>query len=111
MSARRTLFRLVAPAALLLAGACTALFRADVTRFQQLPPPQGQTFAIQAADPQNQGGIEFGMYARLVAQRLGQQGYREVPAGAPASLIVSLDYGVDNGHEKVVSDYGYGGFG
>jgi len=113
MSVRRTLFCLAAPAALLLAGACTTPFRANVTRFQMMPPPQGQTFTVQAADPQNQGGIEFGMYAQLVTQRLAQQGYRPVAPGQPSTLVVALDYGIDNGHEKVTSypGFGYGGFG
>lgn len=113
MSFRRSLFRIAAPAALLLASACTTPFRANVTRFQMMPPPQGQTFAIQAANPQNEGGIEFGMYARLVTDRLAMQGYRPGAPGQPVNMIVSLDYGIDNGHEKVTTDYfgGYGGFG
>lgn len=111
MSVRRTLFRFAAPAALLLVGACSTPFRANVTRFQMMPPPQGQTFTVQAADPQNQGGIEFGMYAQLVTQRLSQQGYRPVSPGTPATLIVALDYGIDNGHEKVTTYPGFGGFG
>jgi len=112
MTIRRT-FAILAPAALLLAGGCATSFRANVTRFQTMPPPQGQTFAIQAADPQNQGGIEFGMYANLVTNRLASLGYTPVTEGQPANLVVNLDYGVDNGHEKVVSTpgFGWGGFG
>lgn len=113
MSIRRSLLRLAAPAALLAASACTTPFRADVTRFQMMPPPQGQTFAIQAADPRMQGGIEFSMYAQLVSERLAAQGYRPASEGAPATLVVSMDYGIDNGHEKTISygGLGYGGFG
>ena len=112
MSVRRSLLRLAAPAALLLAAGCSTPFRANVTRFQMMPPPQGQSFTVQASDPQNQGGIEFGMYAQLVTQRLASQGYRPVAPGQPATLVVSLDYGIDNGHEKVTTDpfgYGFGG--
>ncbi|UAK25985.1 DUF4136 domain-containing protein [Sphingomonas nostoxanthinifaciens] len=112
MSLSKTIFRIVAPASLLLVGACATSFKADVSRFQRMPPPQGQTFAIQAANPQMQGGIEFGMYAQMVATRLAQLGYTPSPDGRGASLVVSLDYGIDNGHEKVVTTPGlYGGYG
>ena len=115
MTLRRTFFRLAAPAALVLLGACTTPFRANVARFQMMPPPQGQTFAVQASDPHNQGGIEFAMYQQLVTNRLAAQGYTPVVEGSPATLIVSLDYGIDDGHEKVYSTFGglggYGGFG
>ena len=111
MSLRRTLFSLAAPAALLLVGGCAEPFRADVSRFQMMPPPQGQTFVVQASDPRMQGGIEFAQYARFVTERLAEQGYRPAAEGAPAALVVSVDYGVDNGHEKVVSTPGFGGWG
>lgn len=111
MSLRRTLLTALAPAALLLVGGCTEPFKASVSRFQALPAPQGQTFYVVAANPNLRGGIEFSAYASMVAARLSQQGYR--PASAPdgANLLVTLDYGVDNGHEKVVSTPGFGGFG
>lgn len=109
----RRLLTLATPVALLLASACTTPFRADVTRFQQMPPPQGQTFTVQPADPALQGGLEFANYARLVAERMAAQGYQPALPGTRASLVAILDYGVDNGHEKVESSpgYGFGGFG
>jgi hypothetical protein len=118
MSLRRTLLTALAPAALLLAGGCTESFKANVSRFQALPAPQGQTFYVVAANPQMRGGIEFSSYAAMVAARLTQQGYRPAASPEGVNLLVTLDYGVDNGHEKVVSDigpaygpWGYGGFG
>jgi hypothetical protein len=110
MSLRRTLLALAAPVALLSLGGCATPFRADVSRFQAMPAPEGQTFTIQAADPQMQGGLEFSQYARLVAARLAQQGYSPVQGGQ-ATLVVNLDYGIDNGHEKVVTTPGFGGYG
>jgi len=111
MSFRSTLLALAAPVALLSLGGCATPFRADVSRFQMMPAPEGQTFTIQAGDPRLQGGLEFSQYARLVAARLIQQGYHEAQGGG-ASLVVNLDYGVDNGHEKVVTTPGFGpGFG
>ncbi len=115
MSLRRSLLTMSAPLALLLVGGCAEPFRADVARFQRLPAPQGQTFYIVAADPHKLGGIEFGQYAASVAGRLTQQGYQPAASPTGASLLVTLDYGVDNGHEKIVSEpggFGYGpGFG
>jgi hypothetical protein len=112
----RRIAAVLAPAVLLTLGACATPFRADVARFQALPAPQGQSFAIEAADPRNQGGLEFSQYARLVAARLTQQGYVQAATPSAATLTVTLDYGVDNGREKVVTSpglgFGYGtGFG
>lgn len=105
----------MAGAALAL-SACATPFKADVARFQtQLPAPQGQSFSIQAANDSLDGGIEFSHYANLVAAELTRFGYREVPAGQQPELLVSLNYGVDNGRERVRSspamvDPWYGGY-
>jgi hypothetical protein len=89
----------LAPIALLALSACATPFNADVSRFQQLPAPQGQTFVIRAANPEYAGGIEFGQYAALVASELQEIGY--VPAtGSNADMTVSLDYAVDQGKER-----------
>lgn len=115
MSLSKKLFRLAAPAALLTLGACATPFRADVARFQAMPAPQGQSFVVQAADPRNTGGLEFSQYAALVTQRLATQGYRPAASPRDATFVVMLDYGVDDGKEKIVTrpglGYGYGGFG
>lgn len=118
MSVSKMFLTLAAPAALLTLSACgTTGFPAQVSRFQAMPAPQGQSFVIQAADPMDQGGLEFSQYASLVRQHLLAQGYTEAPSTQGASLIVSLDYGVDNGRTEVVSypgsysRFGYGGFG
>jgi hypothetical protein len=110
MSIRRTIVSLAAPAALLLSlGACATSFRANVSRFQQMPPPDGQSFVVQAADPRLQGGLEFQQYASMVSERLTSQGYKPADGPGRATLVVTLDYGVDNGHEKVVTSPGFGG--
>ncbi|RYF97959.1 MAG: DUF4136 domain-containing protein [Caulobacteraceae bacterium] len=106
-----------APLALLAASACTQPFKASVSRFQALPVPQGQSFAIAPADPRNEGGLEFAQYAGLVSQRLAAYGYRPVEGGGKPELIVRFDYGVDRGVQKTVSRPapggwgGYGGYG
>lgn len=95
--------KLLAPLALIALSACATPFKADVARFQAMPAPAGQTFFIQPADASNNGGLEFATYARLVAQKLEAQGYRSATDVKDASLVVSLDYGVDKGQEKVRS--------
>jgi hypothetical protein len=117
MSFSKKLLSIAAPAALLALSACATGLPTQVSRFQALPAPQGQTFVIQAADPRDQGGLEFARYADLVRRNLIAEGYREATSPASANFVVSLDYGVDNGQTKVVSrpgfggGFGYGGFG
>lgn len=111
------LMKLLVPAAMLAVAGCASNFKADVSRFSQLPAPQGETFAVVAEDPALQGGLEFATYANMVAERLQGFGYQRAASPTAASLIVRLDYGVDNGREKIRSvpgsgfGYGYGGFG
>lgn len=115
MTRFNSIVRVAAPLALLATvAACAPTFNAKVNRFQSMPAPQGQTFAIVADDPKLSGSLEFDQYARLVAQKLVAQGYQAAAPGA-ASLIVKLDYGVDDGKERtrVVpgGGFGYGGYG
>jgi Domain of unknown function (DUF4136) len=98
----RKIVLITAPLSLLALSACATPFRADVSRFQQLPPAQGQSFAIMAADPKDVGGIEFGQYAGLVASRMQALGYTPAAPGAKADLNVLFDYGVDAGKERRV---------
>jgi hypothetical protein len=117
MSLSKTLLTFAAPLALLSLGACATPFAANVARFQQMPAPQGQSFVVQAANARDEGGLEFSRYASLVSAQLTAQGYRQAANPRDASFVVMLGYGVDNGHEKIVSTpsfgygYGYGGFG
>ncbi len=101
----RTGLSVLAPLALLTLGACSTPFRADVQRFVALPDTTGQSFAVVAADPDLSGGLEFGQYAALVEQRMLDLGYRRSDDPAAAELIVSMDYDIDKGREKIVTDY------
>ena len=85
-----------------LAGCATGL-PTQVSRFQAMPAPAGQTFYVVNASGQP-GGLEFGRYAQLVSQHLVARGYR--PAGAPqlADMLVKLDYGVDEGETEYRAD-------
>lgn len=103
MSIVRKIALAAAPIALLALGGCATGLTSNVTRFQQMPAPQGQTFAVVARDPALQDSLEFAQYARLVEARLAEQGYARAESAASASLLVKLDYGVDKGREKVRS--------
>ncbi len=111
-------FRLMIVAApLLLAAGCATPFSAQVNRFQAMPVPQGQSFAVISADPARQGSLEFSQYAGLVSQRLAGFGYQPATDAASANLIVKLDYGVDAGKDRIRTvpgsgfGYGFGGWG
>lgn len=114
-SMSKTILTLAAPVALLALGGCATGFPAEVSRFQAMPVPQGQSFVIQPADPDNRGGLEFAQYADLVRRNLIAQGYTEASSPETATMIVTLGYGVDDGRERVVARpdpfaFGGGGF-
>ncbi len=98
--------------ALLLTSACASGFSADVSRFQRLPAPTGETYAIVAMGDEDTRSLEFQNYARYVAAQMNAQGYTEVSNKDDATLIVSLDYGVNDGRERIASRpgtrFGYG---
>jgi len=110
----RTLARLALPAAVALGlSACApAPFKADVSRFTvPLPAPAGQTFAVVAEDPKLAGGLEFATYANAVAGELTKLGYAQAASPESADMLVRFDYRVDNGRERVRTDYTGGGLG
>lgn len=116
MTIRLKIAAVAAPLALLTLGGCATGFPAQVSRFSAMPAPSGQSFVIEAAEADNRGGLEFSRYAEIVRQHMLAQGYREAASRGDATLIVSLDYGVDDGRDRVrvTPDpfaYGRGSFG
>jgi hypothetical protein len=87
--------------AVALSGCATGL-PTQVTRYQALPAPSGQTFYVvpESGTPT----LEFGQFASLLSRQLEAQGYR--PAGTPqaANMVVRLSYGVDQGHRVYTED-------
>ena len=113
--------RKLAAALLLGAGAlgltgCATGLSTKVSRYQSMPAPAGQTFYVVPANG-SAPDAQFNHFAAIVAQQLAAKGY--APAGAPqlATMVVRLDYGVDEGRTEYTEDpfarsiYGYGGFG
>ena len=111
MTFKRRILTVAAPLALLALGACATPFKANVSRFQAMPAPAGQSFVIQTSDAKLQGGLEFNQYAALVSQALQAKGYQPAATAQDATLVVNLDYGVDNGQTKIYSRPGTGYFG
>jgi len=112
MSFKKKMLAFAAPAALLALSACATGLPTRVQRFQAMPAPQGQSFVIQSADSSKNGGLEFSQYADLVRRHLIELGYSEAPSARDATMIVTLDYGVDDGQQRVVArpdPFGYGG--
>src|SRR5437899_12474108 len=92
-------------AAAITLSACATTLNTRVTRYQAMPAPQGQSFAVVPEGPMaTKGGLEFQRYAGIVAQQLQARGY--VPAADPASanMVVELGYGVDHGQVRYPSD-------
>jgi hypothetical protein len=104
MSLSRKFLALAAPVALLSLSACVAGLPTQVSRFQAMPAPQGQSFVIIPVDEENRGGLEFSQYADLVRRHLEAQGYRAAGSRQEASFVVQLDYGVDQGRQEVQVD-------
>src|SRR3546814_11774706 len=104
MSLSKKILALAAPAALLALSACATGFPAQVSRFQAMPAPQGQSFVIQAADPEDRGGLEFSQYADLVRRNLIAEGYSQAPSPEAATLVVTLEIGRASCRARVCQD-------
>jgi hypothetical protein len=101
--------------ALALSG-CATGFPAQVSRYQAMPAPQGQSFFVVPADNRNAGGLEFSRFAGLVGQAMQAQGYAAAASPQQATMIVRVGYGVDEGETEITRDpfrpgYGAGYYG
>ena len=85
-------------------SACATGFPAQVSRYQAMPAPQGQTFFIFAADPAEQNTLEFQRFGAQVASAMQAYGYQPASSPDSATMIVRMDYGVDEGRTVLVRD-------
>ena len=89
---------------------CTG-FPARVSRYNAMPAAAGQSFFVVPANPANSGGLEFTRYGSLVANAMQAQGYAPAASASSATMLVRVDYGVDEGTAEVrsyPSTMGYG---
>jgi hypothetical protein len=93
-------------------SACAQNLHTEVTRYQAMPAPAGQTFVVVPdGGMASNGGLEFQRYAAFVAQQLEARGYRPAASTQSANMIVALGYGVDQGQVRYQSDpFGYDPF-
>jgi hypothetical protein len=93
-------------------SACATGLRTQVSRFQAMPAPQGQSFIVVPANPADMGGLEFSRYAELVAQQMQAQGFARAASINQATMVVQVGYDVGDAQTEIVSDpfpnYGYG---
>lgn len=107
--AGRALRLLLPMALLLLVAACATPFRADVTRFQTLPAPSGQTIAIEPIDGELPGSLEFRTYAAVLQQQLATAGFTVVPDRGSAALVARFGFGLGAPRERIETTPGWGG--
>ena len=63
-------------------SACANTLRTEVSRYQAMPAPQGQTFFVVPGEGMAaNGGLEFQHYAGIIAEQLQARGY--APATTP----------------------------
>lgn len=93
-------------------SACAAGLNTEVTRYQAMPSPQGQSFTVVPGEGMaKMGGLEFQRYAGIVAQQLAARGFQAAPDPKAATMIVQLGYTVDHGHQVIDPDPFAGPFG
>jgi hypothetical protein len=98
-------------------SACATGLRTQVSRYQAMPAPQGESFVVVPQNPSDMGGLEFSRYAALVTQQMQAHGY--VPAASinQATMVVQVGYGVGDAQTEIRSypsfyghGYGWGGY-
>jgi hypothetical protein len=99
-------------AAALGLSACATSLNTRVTRYQAMPPAQGQTFIVVPGQGMAaNGGLEFQRYASIVAQQLAARGYTPASSPQTANMVVQLGYGIDQGQVHYQTDPFYRGYG
>jgi hypothetical protein len=92
-------------------SACATGLRTQVSRYQAMPHPQGQSFVVVPQNPADMGGLEFSRYAELVAQQMRAQGYAQAPSINQATMVVQVGYGVGDAQTEIRSYPSYYGHG
>jgi Domain of unknown function (DUF4136) len=93
-------------------SACATGLRTQVSRYQAMPAPQGQSFVVVPMNPSDMGGLEFSRYAALISQQMQAQGYAAAPSINQATMVVQVGYGVGDAQTEIRSypstGFGYG---
>ena len=89
-------------AALGLSG-CAMGLPTQVSRYQAMPAPAGQSFFVVPIDGRP-AGLEFSRFAGYVAQAMQAQGYAPAASPQAATMLVRVGYGVDQGTTEYRAD-------
>ena len=92
-------------------SACATGLRTQVSRYQAMPHPQGQSFVVVPYNASDRGGLEFSRYAELVAQQMQAQGYARAPSINQATMVVQVGYDVGDAQTEIRSYPSYYGRG
>lgn len=84
-------------------ASCSSGVKNNVTRFHQLPTPNGETIEVIAMDPTLQQSIEFGAYAQMVGSKLGTIGYQP-PVGNASQYIAEISYLIHPLQDGIIED-------
>jgi hypothetical protein len=84
-------------------SACATGLPTQVSRYQAMPAPQGQSFYVVPANGQP-AGLEFSRYASFVGQAMQAQGYSQAQSPEVATMLVRVNYGVDQGTNEYRAD-------
>src|SRR5687767_2202369 len=84
-------------------SACAVGLPTQVSRYQAMPAPAGQSFFVVPANGQH-AGLEFNRYAAYVAQAMQARGYAAAPSPQAATMLVKVNYGVDEGTTEYRED-------
>ncbi len=84
-------------------SACATGLPTQVSRYQAMPAPAGQSFYVVPAAGQP-AGLEFSRFAGYVAQAMQAQGYTPAATPQAATMLVRVDYGVDDGTTEYRAD-------
>ena len=77
-------------------SACATGLPTQVSRYQAMPAPSGESFYVVPANGQP-AGLEFSRYASFVGQAMQAQGYAQAASPQAATMLVRVNYGVDQG--------------
>ncbi|WP_262693489.1 DUF4136 domain-containing protein [Kordiimonas aquimaris] len=96
--------------AALVLSACASSFKSNVTSFHSETPPAGARIALTPLDEKRSDSLAFKQYANDIVRAAQRSGFVGANGGE-ADYIVSFDVAVNDGREKIRSNFAGGGFG
>jgi hypothetical protein len=89
-------------ATVFLVGACSTVYRGNVSTFHEMTTPGGERVMITPMLADKTDSLEFKQYANVLAGHLATRGYQEPGEGEP-ELIAGFDVVITDGREKLAT--------